>query len=190
MTLLSLLRAATRDAHASIERHVPLLSHVVSQGDYRWYLQALLGFYVPVEGALSDLGAGFSAEVSLPQRLKSAALRHDLAELGQGDLAPVCSHVPRIAGASHGYGVMYVLEGSTLGGQVLAKHLTNVLDIQRCSSFLHAYGREVAPMWKSFGDALSAHEASQRCDQDAVLSAARETFERLEAWLVQTRAVR
>jgi heme oxygenase (biliverdin-IX-beta and delta-forming) len=188
VTLLSELRAATGDAHASIERQVPLLARVVSADTYRWYLRAMLGFHAPVESALRALGPDFEANVQLARRSKVEALRADLASLGETGPFGTCSALPRVASRDHGYGVLYVLEGSTLGGLVLKRHLDSVLDITHASRFLHVYGRDVSAMWKAFGDALEAHAARADTDRLAVREAASQTFATLERWLIATQA--
>ncbi len=77
-----------------------------------------------------------------------------------------------------------MLEGSTLGGQLIKRHVAQVLPLTPPEglAFLDAYGDQLGPMWKAFGAAISA-ECSDEPSAAAAERAATETFRSLEAWL-------
>jgi heme oxygenase len=81
-------------------------------------------------------------------------------------------------------GTAYVLEGATLGGQIITRHLQQELGIQpECGgAFFHSYGASVAPMWREFVEVLNTYPATED-EQVALVASACETFSSLEAWL-------
>ena len=81
------------------------------------------------------------------------------------------------------WGSMYVVEGSTLGGVIIARHIERRLGLNRHNGchYFRCYGTDVRPMWTSYGARLLA-----RCgpgEEEAVVAAASRTFETLYDWL-------
>jgi heme oxygenase len=78
---------------------------------------------------------------------------------------------------------MYVVEGATLGGTVIARYVERRLGLSRHNGCLYfrCYGAEVRPMWIAFGTRLVA--TCGPADHDAVVAAACRTFEVLRIWL-------
>jgi heme oxygenase len=88
--------------------------------------------------------------------------------------------VPTLA---HALGLLYVLEGATLGGQLLRRRLGPALGLteERGLAFFTAYGAEVGPMWRAFADALARFDAATPAGERpaahaAALDAARAAF--------------
>ncbi len=171
--------------HASIERTVPLATIGSTRTAYRRVLAALLGFYEPLERRLQSV-ARASGDLDLMGREKVSLLHRDMQRLGVSEQAlaqlPRCPALPPIDGVPRALGCMYVLEGATLGGQIIARHLEAHLGIDEGSggSFFHAYGADTGAMWRAFVARLNR----QPSPFDSILAAAAETFEQLEAWLV------
>jgi heme oxygenase len=108
----------------------------------------------------------------------------DLVALGATGTAPTYEGVPELGSLAAGFGCLYVLEGSTLGGQVILRHVGSSLglDASRGASFFASYGRRVGSMWRAFGEAASAHCATEaHCDE--ALAAATHTFEAFHHWI-------
>ena len=82
---------------------------------------------------------------------------------------------------------MYVLEGSTLGGQFLTRHFATALSLTPDTgcAFFSGYGPATGPRWAAFVKLLDALDAPE--NRAETLDAALETFERLEAWMVSAR---
>ena len=78
---------------------------------------------------------------------------------------------------------MYVLEGATLGGQIISRHLQTQLGINEKSgcAFFGSYGQEVGPLWKSFIAVLSKYPKTQAQNEKIVQSACR-TFQSFQDW--------
>lgn len=188
VSILDRLRQETRPQHLSIERLVPLLQEDLTLEGYRGYLRKQLGFYRPLE-ALLDVHLGALSAFEPAARRKLPWLEQDLLRLGEteaGLLAlPVCRRLPHLAGAPEALGCLYVLEGSTLGGQILLRRVIAGLGLapDRGASYLAAYGQRTGEMWRRFGGALTAY-ASQHGGEDRMVRAAQQTFTALEAWLL------
>jgi heme oxygenase len=175
------LRAATREHHDRIEQRVDLTARLASIEDYRRLLARLHGFYAPMEVALAP-HAGSIAGLDFHGRRKASLLLDDLAVLG-GDAGPTAGVLPAVASPEHALGVLYVLEGSTLGGAVIGRMAGERLGVtrQRGASFFGAYGGRVGSRWRAFGNAVEDHTGGTAPAE--MRAAAIGCFEALEDWL-------
>ena len=107
------LRAGTADLHAAVEERIDLDRLTESRGRYAELLRYFLSTVAPVEAALR--AAGHEAA-----RDDASLLREDLARLGEPAAESQTDFATPAAGAA-GWGAAYVLEGSSLGGQVIAR---------------------------------------------------------------------
>jgi heme oxygenase len=184
------LKAATRDAHRRLEEVVDVERRLRTRASYARLLAGLLGFVAPLERRLAATSgwAELQPPVALEQRAKAPLLRADLAALGQQG-APVeaeARHLPPVTGLSAGLGCLYVLEGATLGGQVVLRHARRALgeEVAGATRYLHSYGPEVGAMWRALQAALDAHaRAAGGAAEREMAQAAGATFAGLEAWL-------
>jgi magnesium chelatase accessory protein len=175
--VLAALRAATAPTHAAVER-LPIMARLtspaVTAADYCRYLRAMARVYGSLEPPLyAAVGAGLSlARVdALGLRPKLPALHADLAALGLEPPAPEPGSAP--AELNLALGGLYVLEGATLGGRVIARHLRRRLGEPLIGgTFLDFHGDQSAAAWRRFGRALEALEADGSLSPDqAVLGA-------------------
>ncbi len=85
-------------------------------------------------------------------------------------------------------GCVYVLEGSALGGQVMAKMAATQLGLSATNGTRFFTGRsaETSPRWRSFGTAMDALPFNF-AEREAVIASAAETFRAFEHWLHQVR---
>jgi heme oxygenase len=178
-SLAECLRAESKARHASIERTLlPLLSPGLTLDGYRTILEALLGFFEPLEARLIRV-AGVPPE-------KALRLRRDLRALGASEAEltalPSCCAIPRIDGARRALGCMYVLEGAMLGGRIIARKVQQHLSIDAAhgGAFFHGHGGDTAAVWERFVVGLNR----QPPPFEDVLAATLETFESLENWLL------
>ena len=67
---------------------------------------------------------------------------------------------------AEGIGCLYVLEGSTLGGQFILRALQERLGLSpdREARFFASYGKHVGSMWKSFGSFAEQYAATHPAD--------------------------
>ncbi|WNG41861.1 biliverdin-producing heme oxygenase [Archangium violaceum] len=187
-TLLQTLKAETRPHHERAERVVRLMSPDLTLSGYRRHLEALYGLHAPLEAALAERLEGFASELRLAERWKLPWLAEDLRALGHDEASlarlPQLADPPSLPGGPEALGALYVLEGSTLGGQLILRHLTRHFEGVSVGRFVYfrAYGEAVGPMWKAFGEALL-----RLCPDPAlaprVVRGAQDTFDAFEAWL-------
>ena len=184
------LKEATKVWHDRLEAHprsTVLMRPDVNVSNYIDILARSYGFYRPLEAQLMALewdGDGFDYR----SRLKHPSLEADLKAYGLSDAdiaaLPVCDDVPQVKSMRHAAGILYVLEGATLGGQIIKRHLGEVLGekIHRAMAFYSSYGDRVGQMWHEFMT-FAAKIAATESDHPEVLSAAIETFTSFEKWL-------
>jgi heme oxygenase (biliverdin-IX-beta and delta-forming) len=188
-TILQRLKEETREHHVRAERAVRLLEPGLSPALYRRHLEALYGLYAPLEAQLAaELAhAPAAPALELPRRWKRSFLERDLLALGHDPAS--LARLPRapplpLPGLPEALGAMYVLEGATLGGQVLLRHLTRHFAGHPVGdfTFFRAYEEAMGPMWRAFGEALVAATPDAPF-ADRVVHGARATFEHFERWM-------
>lgn len=187
--VLERLRVGTRSLHERVETRVDLAGRCATKEAYRGLLVQMFGLHTAIEAILSRLdwtGTG----IDLAQRRKTHYIRADLVHLDGQEVGPPpsCVNVPRLRTLAEGFGCLYVVEGSTLGGQLILRHLRRTLDLGpgNGASFFASYGPEVGSMWRAFGDAARSHCTTEARIREAVDSAIT-TFEFFEVEL-QTRS--
>jgi heme oxygenase (biliverdin-IX-beta and delta-forming) len=178
------LRQHTADLHQLIERRVPVFREGFTLEDYARLVEQFFGFWTPVEDKLSNLRSLRDPDLALHNRLKCSLLRQDLLILGR-DPAAVrqCEKIPRLDTFMQGLGCLYVLEGSTLGSQIISRHLKEKLQLGEGTgaSFFNAYGGLTGARWIEFKGFVSAFVKSE--DADTIVEAARSTFLCFYEWL-------
>ena len=120
-------------------------------------------------------------------RRKLPLLRRDLRLLGLSDNAidslPCCAGAADLVrNADRATGSVYVLEGATLGGKIITRHLMDRpwYPVERLS-FFDPYGAKTGAMWMAFCIRAGAHSRPER--DPAIVAAAVETFETIHRWL-------
>lgn len=189
--LLAALRTNTRPAHDRLEAQLDLLRPDLTLGQYRELLERQHRLYRPLEAQLGQvIPAEWRAALEWPARQKTGLLEADLRALGARLPAPNRTlRLPPVSGEAAAWGALYVLEGATLGGQILCRHLGPRLGLRENAglSFYASYGALVGPRWKSFLALLSRrHEAAGAHAADfqaAAVQGADETFACFGRWL-------
>ena len=183
--LFARLRAATAATHRDVEAMVPLLDPALTVAQYRAFLATLWGVHRPLEQRLARVAGLVTVVPDLERRWKATLLAQDLDALGvEAAAVPVCEDGPALATIEDAVGCMYVLEGSTLGGQQLRRHLATVLPAvaRDAAGFLGCYGAETGPRWNAFrGHVLT----TAGLDEHAVVAAACATFATIRDWFAR-----
>lgn len=183
------LKASTRPAHQRLEARLDLLARVRDLESYTAVLAAMRGFYAPLERALVDAPVLAGVLPDLAGRRKLHLLDADLADLGvDGSGLPECGELPILETTPRALGAAYVVEGATLGGAGISRHVRATLPdpAPRACRFFAPYGARTGAMWLAFRATLEATHA----DRTDVLTGAAETFAALEAWLDQRGVLR
>lgn len=185
--ILARLKHETADEHAAIEAATRIMRPDIGVPDYREYLERTYGFYRPVEQMLERFGVWPALELDGSTRVKLPLLARDLLELGRDPSGlPVCAATPQLGGGlPEAVGCAYVLEGSTLGGRVVSRHVQTRLGPQVPHRFLDAYGADTGDRWQAFRAALRWF-ADSREIENRIIMGARQTFESFARWLQPT----
>ncbi|HEX8360290.1 MAG TPA: biliverdin-producing heme oxygenase [Longimicrobium sp.] len=185
--ILDLLRDRTRAAHERAEEALPLLDPALDRTRYRAILAAFWGFHAALEPRLRAVQGLGALELDAGRRRKLPLLEADLRVLGEDPARlPVAGEVPRVDGVAAALGVMYVLEGATLGGRVISRHLASLgIGPETGGAFFGGYGDATGEMWKAFAAAIGAYAEAHPESTDEMVKAADETFTLLERWLAR-----
>lgn len=178
-SVLEQIRHATRERHATLDAGLDLRAETLTRERYAEVLRCMAAVLLPLEERLHAVEGLRAWLPDLPRRRKSHRLTADLAAVGDARAVEPAA-VPELRDVSEAMGCAYVLEGSTLGGAVLARTLGPTLGLtpEHGMSFWTAYGTEVGAMWRHFTAALEAwsREAAAAQRERAVEGAAR-TFD-------------
>lgn len=182
MILSDRLRESTAQVHQQLERSLIPTIKQIDTATYVRLLQMFYSFHAAVEPQLDKylndtLIPGYS------NRRKAASLLEDLNYLGASASSKECEYFPIITNVPQAFGVMYVLEGSTLGGKIISQIISRQLGFQDTKglSYYSGYGDDTDAMWLSFKDALN-NSAFTAEETDEVVNAAADTFTSLKKW--------
>ncbi len=178
--ILQKLKESTRHQHENVEGSVDVMNQMFSLDDYKKLIARFWAFYAAYEPTLpyEELkDAGFDYD----QRRKLHWLEADAKILGMDNPAHF-DGLPNVSTLPKAFGSLYVVEGSTLGGSVISRHLNQHLGLtpENGGSFYASYGPMVGPMWKQFGEAITAY-AGDGANDDEIVGAAVETFDSINA---------
>lgn len=184
VSALDQLKSRTGPQHERIEAVVPLMRPDLTLDVYRRYLVRLLPYYASLEAGLALVS--WPVALDYPARRKASSIEADLLALGDAAPPSLTPTLPRLESPSHAWGCLYVLEGSTLGSQILSRRVHEVLGVtpETGGAFLYGYGPETGPRWKQFGAALTElFDVHGEGDIESAVTAAEETFATLTDWL-------
>jgi heme oxygenase len=153
-------------------------------------LRTFYGFYAPVEAQLARL-APAAPPLGVPLRARAALLERDLVALGtpprEMPLLPRCTVLPRLSCPEHFAGCLYVLEGASLGGQIVARAVDERLGVagDRGAAFFVGDGAATPERWKRVLTWLDHFaRAGARAEQaEEIVASASETFNALSSWV-------
>ena len=151
--------------HERIEKHSPL--DVVAQGQaskehYVLALKLLYGIIVPLENELKRCALSmvnkpkFSGFMESTQWGRSQLLECDLVVLGSSEseiaCLPFCSQVPQCGTPEQALAILYLLQGSRLGGKVIASNVKSSLgyDERTGCAYFSSNGCEIGHYWIAF----------------------------------------
>ena len=191
-SLLTRLRAKTGSAHLAIEQTLNLTDPSLTLIRYLHRIKQFYSFYKPLESRLLELSSGIAPWLDIRNRQKTAFLEADLQSMNQaipntGEPLTLCTALPQLNSTAECFGCLYVLEGATLGGVVISKHIQDMLGVtpETGGLFFHGYGQRTGEMWREFRAAMSLFDA-QTHQQDQVIVAARATFDTLRHWCAKS----
>lgn len=154
---LVLLKNSTRELHARLDRAsgmTRLMASDLSLQDYSDILKKLYRLYAALEPVLLEAELRLGSHISW--QTKSGWLKNDLQKLQAQHVnqhhevfgEPGIS-IKTINSSAQVAGCLYVLEGATLGGQMIAKRLRTTLgdEVKGALTFFDAYGSCTQEKW-------------------------------------------
>jgi heme oxygenase len=173
------LRAETAEVHVQVEAVADVAGSVRTRDDYVELLGRLSALHSGFEHRLAaeEFVSGWKAlGLDIAAHRRAYLLTADIEKLGgPASLdAPGPHAVPRLATFGHALGCLYVLEGSALGGPVVAGIVQARIG-EVPASFLTGKGRTHRGAWPALLGALSRFDV-QGGDGDGVVAGACETF--------------
>jgi heme oxygenase len=194
--ILARLKQETAAEHEAIEGAARIMDPALSLAQYQHYLEQSYGFYAPLEPVLQQLGAWEQLGLAATERVKLPLLEADLAALGSDVRLLPLAAPPNLQDVAEALGCLYVLEGSTLGGRVISRHVQARLGRDVPRRFLDGYGPATGARWQTFRGALAAAARTRNVERRAgdgrsvdarIIAGAKATFEAFTAWLVTPR---
>jgi heme oxygenase len=192
-TIMQRLRDETRAQHVATEAipfSAAILSGTLSRSAYAGQLAAYLPVHRAIENAIADRRHPALARVWTDDMARAPLLEADLDQLGatDDDVRLARPEAEEMAGWIEGLagtqpiailGVVYVLEGSSLGGALLRGHLARAFGLTDAGlRYYSPYGVGPKPHWTAFSERMNA-AVNDGADADAIVAAAVETFVRI-----------
>jgi heme oxygenase (biliverdin-IX-beta and delta-forming) len=181
------MRRATQDIHERLHSHElfrDILAQTITREAYSSLLAKLYGFHHPVEMALIKHGR-HAPGLCMEDRLRAHLVIADLNEVSPtaGRRLPLADPPSDLSVPGRLLGCLYVKEGATLGGRVLAAKLDHLFG-SRIDGRRFFSGREADPaLWRACCAVID--EIRDPSELDAMIAAAQETFETFERWMAQ-----
>jgi heme oxygenase (biliverdin-IX-beta and delta-forming) len=173
MRMLNKLREETEILHREIEKDnlaALIISHEISLGEYKLLLLQNYIAYAVTENEISSHLSHF-------EPVKSVQLLKDLENL-QISIPPFEKYYADfiITNEAEAYGAAYVVEGSAMGGMLIAKELEHCPALSGIEEHFFFNGkRQNVNGWKAFTKSLKKKEFSER-EEILAVNKAKETF--------------
>lgn len=175
--ILNHLKVNTQRHHDELEALLHLDQGALGRSRYVEILRRFERFYRPLEQKLLALKGWERYGLQLAARSRTGRLRQDIEHLRAHPL-PAESDLPRLESLAQGFGSLYVLEGASLGGQVISRRLSESdlqLSAQHGAAFFNGSGSQTGEQWREFWAALEEFHLEHGCADEMAQSAA-DTF--------------
>lgn len=185
MEIIDELRKQTRQTHTELDHAVfPLIQQIRTTDDYARMLRTFYGFFQPLYDQF-DQWLNDSVVSDYSRRRKPEWIIQDLQAIGAtGTALPVCNNVPTITSQPEAFGAFYVLEGSTMGGTIISKKISENLNLNPGVGFrfFSGYGENNRKMWNDFITSMEAREENQKC-LNSLIDLSQKTFHLFNEWI-------
>lgn len=188
MNLLDSIKERTKEDHQSVEKVlITELKSLSSLEEYGHLLERLYAFYKPLEDEIQlAIDTTFISDISA--RKHTERLLQDIHAIHASFKPDTTFNPLSISSTSYALGILYVIEGSTLGGQIIVKMLDKQLSVTSVGAhtYFDSYSEETQKMWTSFKDSMLKIEAT--INEEEMIRGAKETFSALQSHLTQTKS--
>jgi heme oxygenase (biliverdin-IX-beta and delta-forming) len=179
---LEQLRRETLPDHDSVEQSVPLMDEELDVDTYVSCLLKLHGMIAAWEEWAAPHAPAWIQPL-LAARRRGQLLMLDLTWFGADTSGEARPTLPELRDATSLLGAMYVMEGSTLGGQLIARHVELVLGLTagQGNAYFRGHNERTGQLWKEFCDVLRTKVPDS--ETDAVIAAAKAMFGVFGSWM-------
>ncbi|TYP77355.1 heme oxygenase [Aquimarina intermedia] len=174
--MLKILKEQTANLHQGVEQSNDaglIMEHSIGLEAYRNLLQQNLRAYSTIENYINEHSDRLPAQIKqFVSTQKSAVLRKDLAQLSEEYETTEIS-LKQKPSPMQLIGMLYVIEGSMLGGMMISKHLPKCPALQEIKEH-HFFGGDPkvhVARWKSFCATIEASDYNEHDINEAVLGA-------------------
>lgn len=173
-SFLNDLKTQTADSHKKLEE-LPVSMSIMSPDmkieEYAKYLNLMHDVHADTEETVFPLFSGLLDD--LEQRRKKQLIEADLSYLNYDVTSFEKVFKTENISIPFALGILYVVEGSTLGGRFILKNVSKVpqLSGDKGVSYFNGYGDKTGSFWKSFLNFLSEYEQQNNCG-DAIIEGA------------------
>lgn len=171
LDFLNTLKIKTAGAHKRLE-NLPVSSCILSPEmkieDYVHYLKLMYDVHYDVEENIFPLLSNSIRD--LKERKKKHLIEEDLAFLNYNK--PIVSPVFNIENITIPFalGILYVVEGSSLGGRFILKNIETISGLNEGKGILYftGYGNKTGSQWKSFLSVLTDYQEENDCEDEII----------------------
>ena len=193
LPLADLLKIETKVNHQQLEKSlIKQMRLITTPEHYVKLLQLFYGYFGALEEKINEFILPHHLEEEHQfQRRKTKNIEDDIHSYG-GTIPEKATDedLPEITNHLQAFGALYVIEGSTLGGKVIAKMMQRQMETDAIEgfTFFHGYGDETESRWAAFKKLLNK-QSSDIVEKDKVVGAADETFAKFHSWIDKYPAV-
>lgn len=161
---------------------MPLMAPDLSVETYIRVLIQVRGIVSAWEAQLALQATGIAAELA-SHRARLPLIDADLDWFGLKHSNHAECELPRFATEAQLLGAMYVMEGSRLGGQLIAKHVESHLGFERgeATHYFRGFEDRTGAMWKQFLEVLGKIVPDESTHE--VILGAKNMFAAFGAWM-------
>jgi heme oxygenase len=148
------LKESTEPSHQELEKKmVSIIRKIRNKQDYVRFLKLMYGYFSALERKVQE----YVSDPEIHKRRKAERLLEDISYFESMETPVLCKDLPPICSHAEALGAMYVMEGSTHGGKVIAKMIEGQAGINGPSgfSFFNGYGEDNGEMWDEFKSILN-----------------------------------
>jgi heme oxygenase (biliverdin-IX-beta and delta-forming) len=176
------LKWETEAEHRAVEGTLPLMHEELDTAQYVGCLRRMYGIVTAWEERAVEVAPEWMRTM-LVSRQRRSLLELDLAWFGVTERDDQRPALPKMNALPGLLGTMYVMEGSTLGGQLIARHVEAALHISegRGNAYFRGHGDQTGPMWKEFCEVLKTRVPEDGTDE--VVTAAKLMFTTFGEWM-------
>ena len=148
------LKESTHPSHQALEKKmVSMIRKIRSRHDYVKFLKLMYGYFSALEKRVQE----YVSELEIGKRRKAERLLEDISYFEATASPDLCKELPPITSHAEALGAMYVMEGSTMGGETIAHMIERQAGINGPSgfSFFNGYGEDTGRMWEEFKTLLN-----------------------------------